>query len=196
MTFRELLPLLIVLLIGIWTISLPRIHSRDRLERRLWRHVDEDLGARKLEADRRASRRRVVQFFSHDLANLLYPPTQLQHAMAYPGRRRRRRYVQPTFRARPWFQFWHGLPVVWPARFHRWDIGPTTYRWTSEARVAVLGEQWFIRLEKQHAQALGLEWRPGLFDRDVDWSRDLVTLAQGRPAHVPDQFAAEEEMSG
>jgi hypothetical protein len=180
---RTVLLLVVLAGLGTWAVNLPRRLSRDRLERRLWRHVDEDLGARKLEADRRASRRRVVQFFSHDLANLLYPATQLQHAMAYPGRRRRRRYVQPTFRAK-----------TWPRRFHRWDIGPTTYRWTSEARVAFIGEQWFLRMEKQHAQALGLEWRPGLFDRDVDWSRDLLTLAQGKPAHVPDQFPAEEEM--
>jgi len=183
MTLRDLLPLLVVAGLGVWVVGLPRRLSRDRLERRLWRHVDDWLGARKLEADRRASRRRVVQFFSHDLANLLYPTTQLQHAMAYPGRRRRRRYVQPTWRHKPW-----------PLRLHRWDIGPTTYRWTSEASVAMSGDQWFTRAEKQHAQALGLEYRPGLFDRDVDWSRDLVTLAQGRPAHVPDQFPAEEEM--
>jgi hypothetical protein len=179
----DLLILLALALLTLFLVDLPRRTSRDHLERRLWRHVDEWIGARKLEADRRASRRRVVQFFSHDLANLLYPPTQLQHAMAYPGRRRRRRYVQPTWRPRPW-----------PRKLHRWDIGPTTYRWTSEAPVATSGDRWFVRLEQQHAQALGLEYRPGLFNREVDWSRDLVTLAQGRPAHVPDQLAAEEEL--
>jgi len=177
--------LLLLALVGAawWAVSLPRHLSRERLERRLWRHVDEVLGARKLEADRRASRRRVVQFFSHDLANLMYPPTQLQHAMAYPGRRRRRRYIYPAYAA-----------VPWPRRLHRWHIRAVTVRWTSEAAVALSGDQWFGRLEKQIAQALGLEWRAGIFDREVDWSRDLVALSRAKPAHVSDQLAAEEEM--
>jgi hypothetical protein len=180
---RAALLLLVGVGVAAWLVNLPRHVSRERLERRLWRHCDEVLGARKLEADRRASRRRVVQFVSHDLANLMYPPTQLQGAMAYPGRRRRRRYVYPAYSAAPW-----------PKRLHRWHIRAVTLRWTSEAAVAVSGDQWFGRLEKQVAQALGLEWGHGIFDREVDWSRDLVTLARGKPAHVPDQLAAEEEL--
>jgi len=180
---KATLVLLLIVAFGLALVDLPRRHSRERLERRLWRHVDEVLGARKLEADRRASRRRVVQFFSHDLANLMYPATQLQHAMAYPGRRRRRRYVYPAY-----------SPVAWPKRLHRWHIRGVTLRWTSEAAVAVSGEQWFGRLEKQVSQALGLEWRAGMFSRDIDWSRDLVTLARAKAAHVPDQLAAEEEL--
>jgi hypothetical protein len=179
----RLLVLVAVLLAGLFLADLPRRTSRDRLSKRLWRHVDEVLGARKLEADRRASRRRVVQFFSHDLANLMYPATQLQHAMAYPGRRRRRRYVYPDY-----------TPVPWPRRLHRWHIRAVTLRWTSEAAVALSGDQWFGRLEKQVAQALGLEYRAGMFSRDIDWSRDLVTLARTKLAHVPDELAAEEEL--
>jgi hypothetical protein len=181
----RLLVLFAVALLALFLVDLPRRTSRHRLERRLWRHVDEVLGARKLEADRRASRRRLVQYLSHDLANLMYPVTQLQGAMAYPGRRRRHRYVYPDLAPKPW-----------PRRFHRWDIRAVTLRWTSEAAVVLSGDQWFGRLEKQVAQALGLEWRAGIFSRDIDWSRDLVTLARAKPAHVPDQLAGEEEMTG
>lgn len=177
--------LLLLALVGVaaWAANLPRHLSRERLERRLWRHCDEVLGARKLEADRRVSRRRVVGFFSKDLAALMYPAVQYQGAMAAPGRRRRRHYVYPDYR-----------PVPWPRRLHRWHIHAVTLRWTSEAAVAVSGDQWFGWLEKQVAQALGLEWRAGIFDREVDWSRDLVALSRARPAHVPDQLAAEEEL--
>lgn len=177
--------LLLLALIGVaaWAVGLPRHLSRERLERRLWRHCDEVLGARKLEADRRATRRRVVTFFSHDLANLLYPTQQLHGAMAYPGRRRRRHYVYPDYR-----------PVPWPRRLHRWHIRAVTLRWTSEAQVALLGDRWFEKAEQQVAQALGLEWRHGLFDREIDRDRDLVALSRARPAHVPDQLAAEEEL--
>jgi hypothetical protein len=180
---RALLLLLVGVGLAAWAVNLPRQVSRERLERRLWRHCDEVLGARKLEADRRASRRRVLQFFSHDLANLVYPAQQLHGAMAYPGRRRRRRYVYPAY---------SGVP--WPKRLHRWHIRGVTLRWTSEAPVSASGDGWFGRLEKQVAQALGLEWHHGLFSRDVDWSRDLVTLARAKAAHVPDQLAAEEEL--
>jgi len=180
---RAALPLLVLVGLAAWGMHLPRQVSRERLERRLWRHVDEILGARKLEADRRASRRRVLQFFSHDLANLVYPAQQLHGAMAYPGRRRRHRYVYPAY-----------SPIPWPRRLHRWHIRAVTLRWTSEAAVAVSGDQWFGRLEKQVAQALGLEWRAGIFDREVDWSRDLVAVSRAKPAHVSDQLAAEEEM--
>lgn len=183
--------LLAMVLIGLVPIlvDLPRRASINRLERRIWRHVDGIIGARKLEGDRRASRRRLVSFFSRDLANLLYPPTQFQGAMAYPGRRRQRRYLRLILRERPW-----------PRRFHRWDVLGLEIHWTSEAPAN--SPNFFEWLEKGKpvegggvAQALGLKWQPGLFERTEDWSRDLVRLVRARPAVVPDDVTAEEELA-
>jgi hypothetical protein len=186
---RTVLVLLALVGVGLFLVDLPRRTSFNRLERRMWRHVDGVIGARKLEGDRRASRRRLVGFFSRDLANLLYPPQQLQGAMAYPGRRRQRRYVRLGLRSKPW-----------PRRFHRWDITWVELHWTSEA--AANSPTFWEWIEKGKptegggvAQALGLEWKPGLFERQVDRSRDLVRLVRTKPAVVPDDVTAEEELA-
>ena len=55
--------------------SWPRLTSKSRIVRRIYRHVDEQLGATRFENNRRASRRRLLAFFSRDLANLVYPVT-------------------------------------------------------------------------------------------------------------------------
>lgn len=174
---------------GWWAISRPRRVSRMRVEQRLWRHVDTRLGARKLENDHRVRMRysiRAAVLRSMRLGwvvNWFWPPVEYTGATAPPHPWRRHRYVIPKLPSKlPW------------QRYHRWEANPTTYHWTSEAPVQIAGENWLLQLEKEHAQAMGLKWRPGLFDRDVDESRDLVTLARGRPAHVPDQLAAEEEL--
>ena len=183
---------LVVLALAGWVgwllVSAPRRTSRRRLVRRVYRHCDEVLGARKFENDRRASRRRLLQFFSHDLANLIYPATQFAGAAALPSPRRMRWYVVLDLPPRrPW------------QRYHRWDIRSVTLRWTSEA--AANGAnfiEWLTRGRPLQggglAQALGLAWTPGLFEDTLDWSRDRVRFDRTRPAIVPDDVAAHEEL--
>ena len=184
-----LLVLAAVALLVLFLVDLPRRRSLSHLERRVWRHVDGIIGARKLEGDRRASRRRLLGFFSRDLANLMYPTTQLQGAMAYPGRRRQRRYVRLILRSKPW-----------PRRFHRWDVLGVEVHWTSEAPAnSPTFLEWLEKGKPTEgggvAQALGLKWQAGLFERTEDWSRDLVRLVRAKPAMVPDQVTAEEELA-
>lgn len=185
----NLLALVVAALLALALVDLPRRTSLTRLEKRAWRHVDGIIGARKLEADRRASRRRLVGFFSRDLANLLYPTTQLAGAMAYPGRRRQRRYVRLLLRRNPW-----------PRRWHRWHIDGVEVHWTSEAPAN--HGPWLDWLERGKpiegggvAQALGIPWRPGVFDREVDWDRDMVRLTRTRPSSVPTHIGIEEELA-
>ena len=74
------------------------------------------------------------------------------------------------------------------------------YAWTSEApanHAPFL--EWLERGMPREgggvAQALGVPWRDGVFDREVDWSRDLVRLTRTRPLVVPDELRAEEELA-
>lgn len=167
--------LLLLVMVGVaaWAVGLPRHISLHRLERRVWRHVDEVLGARKLESDRRVGRRRVVGFVSHDLAALLYPAVQYQGAMAIPGRRRRRRYVQLEL-ARP----------PWPARVRFWHVRAVDLHWSSEAPGRKTSA-WFDWVQEQVALALGLDPHADPLEREVDWSRHLVRLERTPPAQPP-----------
>ena len=185
---RAALVLLLVVAFGLALVDQPRRQSRRRLTRRIYRHCDEVLGARKFENDRRVSRRRLVAFFSHDLANLLFPPTQFGNAAALPSARRMARYVTLDLPARSW-----------PQRYHRWDVRSVTLRWTSEAGAnAANFIEWLERGRPVQggglAQALGLEWTPGLFEHKRDWSRDRVRFDRTRPAAVPDDLGAEGEL--
>jgi len=185
---RPALVLLLVVVFGLALVDLPRRQSRRRILRRIYRHCDEVLGARKFENDRRASRRRLLQFFSHDLANLVYPSVQFAGAAALPSARRMARYVVLDLPAKPW-----------PQRYHRWDVRSVTLRWTSEAGAnAANFIEWLERGRPVQggglAQALGLEWTPGLFEHKRDWSRDRVRFDRTRPAAVPDDLSAEGEL--
>lgn len=175
--------------VGWWALSQPRRVSYRRLLRRVYRHVDEVLGARKWENDRRASRRRLVQWFSHDLANLLYPMAQYTGAAALPATRRMQRYVHLTLPARrPW------------QRYHRWEVRSVWLSWTPEA--AANGGNFVEWLERGRpreggglAQALGLEWTAGLFEHTFDRDRDRIRFDRTRPAVVPDRLDADEELA-
>jgi hypothetical protein len=163
----------------------PRHRSRVRLVRRVYRHVDEVLGARKYEADRAATLRRRWSWISRDLANALYPPTQHAGAVALPRYHRMRRGRDLLGRPSGYVDLALS-PVPWPRRFRPWHVPALTLRWTSEAGVAVGGHQWFTRLEKQVAQALGLEWSDELFETKAAFSHDRVRLVLARPRPVPD----------
>ena len=187
---RPALVLLLVVAFGLALVDQPRRQSRHRLVKRVYRHCDEVLGARKFENDRRVSRRRLVAFFSHDLANLLFPPTQFGNAAALPSARRMARYVDIDWAAKPW-----------PQRYHRWDIRGLWLRWTSEAGAnAPNFIEWLERGRPVQgggfAQALGLEWAPGLFEHKRDWSRDRVRFDRTRPAAVPDDLDLRDEVNG
>jgi len=172
-----------------WVVGAPRRLSKRRLLRRCYRHCDEVLGARKFENDRRATRHHYLAFFAGQrLANLLYPRAQLGGTAALPPLRRMTRYVALDLPARSW-----------PQRYHRWDVRSVTLRWTSEAGAnAANFIEWLERGRPVQggglAQALGLEWTPGLFEHKRDWSRDRVRFDRTRPAAVPDDLGAEGEL--
>jgi len=186
---RPALVLLLVVAFGLALVDQPRRQSRRRLTRRVYRHVDEVLGARKFENDRRATRHHYLAFFAGQrLANLLYPRAQLGGTAALPPLRRMTRYVALDLPARSW-----------PQRYHRWDVRSVTLRWTSEAGAnAANFIEWLERGRPVQggglAQALGLEWTPGLFEHQRDWSRDRVRFDRTRPAAVPNDLGAEREL--
>ena len=163
----------------------PRHRSRVRLVRRIYRHVDEVLGARKYEADRAATLRRRWSWVSRDLANALYPPTQHAGAVALP--RYHRMVRGRDLLGRPSGYVDLALePVPWPRRFRPWHAPSMSLYWTSEAGIAVGGEQWFTRLEKQVAQALGVAWHDGLFETKPDHPHDRVRLVRVKARQAPD----------
>lgn len=186
---RAVLLLLALVGVGWWALSQPRRISHRRLTRRIYRHCDEVLGARKFENDRRVSRRRFLQLISKDLAALLYPSVQFGAAAALPSARRMAHYVHLDLPARrPW------------QRYHRWDVRSVTLRWTSEAGAnAANFVEWLERGRPVQggglAQALGLEWTPGLFEHTRDWSHDRARFDRTRPAVVPDRLDADEELA-
>src|SRR4029450_12089970 len=93
----ELIPVLALVGMAFLLISWPRLTSKSRIIRRIYRHVDDPLGATRYENNRRAGRRRVLAFFSLGLANLVYPVTQYGGVTALPSTGRMRRYVQLEF---------------------------------------------------------------------------------------------------
>jgi hypothetical protein len=158
-----------------WRDRVPR--SLRYLTRRIYRHVDETLGTRATENNRRTKMHaRIAFWISPKWANLLAPRAQLSGAAAMPSIRRMGRYVKLS-----------------P------DRRTVVLRYTSEA--AANGANFVEWLERGRpgtggglAQALGLEWKAGMFEVTRDWSKDLVTFTRVKLAAVDDDLRAEEDL--
>jgi hypothetical protein len=152
-------------------ISWPRITSKSRIIRRIYRHVDDPLGATRFENNRRASRRRLLAFFSLGLANLIYPVTQYGGVNALPSTGRMRRYVQLEFGSAP----------AWPRLWRVWHVEAITLRWTSEANA--LGQGFGDLLARKVAQALILK-SPADLEQHPAFDQGFFELRRSKPAPV------------
>lgn len=182
----DLLVLVAMLAVGLFIVDLPRRTSRTRLVRWIYRHTDEPLGARKWENDRRAGRRRLLAFFSRDLAALVYPSTQLGGAAALPGLRRMRRYVVD-------------LPLPhkrWPRSWLRRDITQASFTWSPEAHSNAPG--FADTVGRKFADALDLRWSQDLFEVDDHRSdkppRRALTYRLAKAEPMPEHLAAADEL--
>jgi hypothetical protein len=170
----EAITLLVVVGLTLLLISWPRITSRNRIIRRIYRHVDDPLGATRFENNRRAGRRRLLAFFSHDLANLVYPVTQYGGVTALPSTGRMRRYVQVELAPAPrWWRVWQ----VWRV----WHVQVVTLRWTSEANA--LGQGFGDLLARKVAQALILN-SPAELEQHPAFDQGFFELRRSKPAPV------------
>lgn len=180
--------LVLLALAGAFVVLLdaPRRSSRRRLIRWLYRHEDEALGGRKWESDRRAGRRRLLAFFSHDLANLIYPVVQLGGAAALPGHRRMGRYVVDL-----------PLPAKpWPRPYGRRDVTQATFSWSPEAHANAPG--FLDTVGRKFADALDRKWAADLFevtDHRLDSRpRRAATYRLRKAAPMPEHLAAADEL--
>jgi len=194
---------------GAWAALWWREHvpfGMRQLTAHVYMHVDEVLGATKLENIRRAGRRfRVIHkrrwywwlvpnwrklHIRTSIADYFWPvPPQAGGTSALPTVRRMGWYVQLELGRTPTRRH--------PARRH--DIQRVWLRWGSEAGANTPNFiEWLERGRPVQggglAQALGLEWTPGLFEHKRDWSRDRVRFDRTRPAAVPDDLGAEGEL--
>jgi hypothetical protein len=191
----------LALLVAAW----PRLTSKAKLTRRVYRHVDETIGARKFENDRRATlNRRWRLLVGPKWAGLLYPHTQLSGAAVLPGTRRVRRYVTITWTdPPPWFREVRlpglAVPVLWPTPWRVWHIAAVTLRWTSEAGANSPNfVEWLERGRPTQggglAQALGLQWSSSLFDHTADYRHSAITFTRTRTERVAERIAAADDL--
>jgi hypothetical protein len=166
------------------------------LIRHIYVHVDEVLGATKTENIRRADRRhhvwRRLWFLPKDvrlgIINFFWPVPQYgTGTAALPGVKRMGHYVQiewqvPPTRNRIWL-----LGRFGPLLYQRWNIQAVWLRWTAEA--AANRDTFVEYLERGRptqggglAQALGLEWKAGMFEHTWDREASLVRFARRGPA--------------
>lgn len=153
---------------------------KERLVRRVYRHLDEIIGATKHENQLRSDKRfRVVhkrRWFwwlvpntkrlpvRRAIADFFWPiPHLAPGSNPIPSDRRIRQYVQASADLRTWHvRYTPEAPANWP-QF----------------------EEWLARGKPQQggglAQALGLEWRPDLFVVERNWSEGLVHLTVAGP---------------
>jgi hypothetical protein len=166
---NEAITLLALVVIAFLLISWPRMTSRNRIIRRIYRHVDDPLGATRFENNRRAGRRRLLAFFSLGLANLVYPVTQYGGVTALPSTGRMRRYVQLEFSQAP----------AWPRLWRVWHVDTVTLRWTSEANA--LGQGFGDLLARKVAQALILK-SPSDLEQLPAFDQGYFQLRRVKPA--------------
>lgn len=173
-------------------------YSHRRLVYLVYKHLDEVIGATKSENVHRAGMRFKVgripplgfgKRVGRVVADLFWPVPQYGGTTALPSIRQMGRYVKLGLPARP----------GWRRRYHRWDIRWVEVRYSSEAGANTPNFiEWLERGRPVQggglAQALGLEWTPGLFEHTRDWSRDRVRFDRTRPAVVPADLPAHEEL--
>lgn len=183
---NDVLALVAMIGLAVVVLSLPRWTSQTRLRRWVYRHVDQPLGARSWENDRRTQRRRVVGFFSHDLANLMYPSTEYGGAAALPGQRRMRRYIVDL--PLP--------PKTWPRPWFRRNITQASFTWSPEAHSNAPG--FADTVGRKFADALDRVWTPDLFDvtdhRMDRPPRRVLTYRLAKAEPVPEHLAAADEL--
>jgi hypothetical protein len=186
------------MMVGIWAATWWRDRRptrQERLVRRVYRHLDEIIGATKNENQIRADLRfRVIHKrrwfwwlvpntkrlpWRRGIANFFWPVPQIGTGTSpIPSDKRIAYYVWPSVDLRTW-----------------------TVRYSPEApanhQVFI---EWLTRgLPRQGgglAQALGLEWRPDLFKVERNWSEGLVHLTVAGPAAVPDDLDLRGEVNG
>jgi hypothetical protein len=191
--------------VGIWAALWwrERVPKGQRwLVRRIYIHVDEVLGATKTENLRRASRRFKVQRWlgrgttkkgrkrlGTAIADFFWAMPQIgTGTAALPSVRRMGHYVQ--------LELAPSTPKKLAQRHH---VQRVWLRWTSEA--AANGANFVEWLERGRplqggglAQALGLEWKGGMFDHTFYRDHDQIRFDRTRPAAVPDELPAHEEL--
>jgi hypothetical protein len=202
---RQLLVLVAVLLAGLFLGGWAALWWRDRIPKNLrhlirtiYIHCDETLGATKTENVRRANRRFMVERW------LGQGTKQVRQA---DGRTRSRKKLGTAIADFFWFEPQYGGVTTRPsvARMgHYVQVTPDRrtiiLRYTSEA--AANGANFIEWLERGRpreggglAQALGLEWRSGMFEVHKDFSRARVTFTRVKPVAVDDNLRAEEDLA-
>jgi hypothetical protein len=202
---RGLLVLVAVLLAGLFLGSWAALWWRDRipknlrhLVRTIYIHCDEVLGATKTENVRRANRRFMVERW------LGRGTKQMRRPDGRAGSRKKLGTAVADFF---WFEPQYGGVTTRPSvsrMGHYVQVTPDrrtiVLRYTSEA--AANGANFIEWLERGRpgtggglAQALGLEWRSGMFEVGRDFSRARVTFTRVRPVAVDDNLRAEEDLA-
>jgi gas vesicle protein len=180
-----------------WRDRIPK--SQRWLIRHIYTHVDEVLGATKTEHIRREKRRFMVQRWlgrgtrqvqrnngrvrtrkklGTAIADFFWDvPATGTGIAALPSVRRMGHYVKVKHSHKPTRRN--------PA--HRWDVQEVWLRWTSEA--AANRDNFVDYLERGRptqggglAQALGLEWKPDLFEHTKDYRTSTVHFTRKAPA--------------
>lgn len=176
---------LLLTLIGLsvwWAVATRQARSKRKLVTRIYKFMDELLGAKRFETERSATRRHwLTQLGLKDLADLLYPSPRIGGAVVLPRYTRIRRYVEID---------WPSLPPLKPYRTHHIRYATIRLRWSTEAPVNT--GSFFEQIERGKPQtggglaaALGLEWTPGLFHQQRDFARGTVTLTAQKPVAAP-----------
>lgn len=195
----ELIGALFVLILSVaflfGVIAYPRIHSKWWLNRRMYQHVDDHLGAKAFEREYSTTQR---NFWGpdKDWVRWLWPHPELSGTMSRPHWWRRKQYVQLGFVEKPW-----------PQPYFKKDIFLITLMWTSETRVN-RSQDWFVILEQQVAQALSIPFSEDLFKHertnfphsngleDHRPERDQVTLTLADPMSLPNKVSAADAING
>jgi hypothetical protein len=191
----RLLVLLALVGVGLLLVDRPRRRSYMFVVMHTYRCMDEALGIKSFELDRRAKKRRgvlagilkaILGPLGFWLVDYLWPPTQFGGVAALPFFHRRLKYVTL-----------HLLSVPWPKRYHVWHVQGVTARWTTEIDANVGG--FLERAERRFADALFLKRTGSTFDtrdhRDDNPPTGRLTIMRAKPAPAPPTGVPFEEVA-
>jgi hypothetical protein len=176
-----------------WTAALrwrQRTPTREEhLVRKVYRHLDDIIGATKYENQLRADKRfRVIHKrrwywwlvpvkARQGLADYLWPVPRIGPGVnPIPSDRRIARYVQASADLRTW--------TIWYTSEAPANHGPFV-EWLTKGRPVQGGGL---------AQALGREWTPDLFQVERNWAEGLVRLTLQERVAIPATRAATEDL--
>jgi hypothetical protein len=179
-----------------WRDRIPK--NRRHRVRTIYIPCAEGLGATKTENVRRANRRFMVE---------RWLGRGTKQANGFNGRPRSRKKLGTAIADFFWFEPQYGGTTTRPSvsrMGHYVQVTPDRrtiiLRYTSEA--AANGANFIEWLERGRpgtggglAQALGLEWRSGMFEVGRDFSRARVTFTRVKPVAVDDSLRAEEDLA-